>query len=144
MGTITELSDEARPNVRQRAHSDTCFPSRQRRGEQKSVHRKYGTTTNTHAFFFFTSDQQIDMIRSEVNTQHRDVWQHAAIQQVPRDCRGKSIKCSIAMVDSNTCVWYFGELMSHSTTYTVNCLESPLWLCVQKQGHCQVKCMPAH
>lgn len=113
-------------------------------GNRRACTENMGRPQTRMHFFFFTSDQQIDMIRSEVNTQHRDVWQHAAIQQVPRDCRGKSIKCSIAMVDSNTCVWYFGELISHSTTYTVNRLESPLWLCVQKQGHCQVKCMPAH
>ena len=132
------------------AHSDTCSPSREEQltacTDELQVH-----------FSFFVMSRSI-WSGQKANTLHRHVWQHAAIQQVPWDRRGKSIK-RINVSNSNKCDWHVGRgrgggggggggdrFIIHGAARTVkrNCLESSMWPHVHEQGQCQVKCVRVH
>lgn len=72
-------------------------------------------------FFLFVTSRSI-WSGQKANTQHRHVWQHAAIQQVPWDRRGKSIK-RINVSNSNKCDWHLGRGGGGGIHYSWSCQD---------------------
>lgn len=144
MGTIAELSDGARPHARQRAHSDTCFPSRERR-RGNSVCTKNMGATRMHFYKW-----PIDMITSEGHTQSRDVWQQCSHSTSATGLRGGDGGVNKMRQQHRygplqlTCPAFSGNKIAIALPRQLNPAALNHDGGVQMHGQCQVKCKRAH